>query len=105
MVMRDLLVEAPARGSVIPILFQHPDPEVTRDVLTNVIVAYYRKHVDAHQPVGVFGGVLTQEIQRLSNQLAHTEQQLREAKKTHFASASHSGVAGYSVCLQSPSKR
>ncbi len=81
LVMRGLVVDPlDGRGSVLFLIFQHPDPEIAQEVLSKVINVYYKKHREAHQPVGVFGSFLAQETERLHNQLAETDQQLREAK-------------------------
>jgi uncharacterized protein involved in exopolysaccharide biosynthesis/Mrp family chromosome partitioning ATPase len=80
LVLSKLDVYPPARGSVIPIFFQHPDPQVAQEVLGKIIVVYFKKHAEMHQPVGIFGDFLTQETKRLRSELAQTEQQLREAK-------------------------
>ena len=80
LVMKNTTIDLPVRGSVILITFRHSDPEIARQALNKIILAYFRKHADAHQPAGKMGNFLTQEIKRLREQLAVTEADLREAK-------------------------
>ncbi|MBI3853214.1 MAG: hypothetical protein HY298_23435 [Verrucomicrobia bacterium] len=67
-------------GSVISVFYEHPDPEVTREVLRKVIVAYVKKHKEMHQTAGIFGDFVSQETERLRTDLAQTEKELRAAK-------------------------
>src|SRR5664280_2487530 len=81
LVMRNLIIDPTlAKGSVIPIIFQHADPAIARETLGAIIHVYYKKHSEAHQPMGMFGDFLGQETKRLQDQLTETEQQLRSAK-------------------------
>ncbi len=80
LVMKNTTIDLPVKGSVIPITFRHSDPEIARLALNKIILAYFRKHADAHQPVGKMGDFLAQEIKRLREQLVVTEADLREAK-------------------------
>ena len=61
-------VEVQPNGSVISVSFQHPDPEVAKEVLHEVIVAYIKKHKEMHQSVGIFGDFLNQETERLRSE-------------------------------------
>ena len=80
MVSKNLIVDpTAAKGSVIPIIFQHPDSQMAQEVLCKVIPIYYKKHADAHQPVAVLGDFMTQETKRLRAQLAVTDRQLKQA--------------------------
>jgi polysaccharide biosynthesis transport protein len=81
LVVKNLILEPPTKGSVIPIIYQHPDPEVARAVLTAMISAYLKKHSEMHQPVGIYGEVLHEETERLQSELDKTDQALRAAKK------------------------
>jgi polysaccharide biosynthesis transport protein len=80
MVKRNIIVEPVRRSDVLRIIFQHPDREVVRPVLTQLIASYLRKHAEIHRDLGVSDEFLTQRTMTLSNQLAHTEEQLRNAK-------------------------
>lgn len=73
-------VEVQPNGSVISVSFQHPDPEVAKEVLHEVIVAYIKKHKEMHQSVGIFGDFLNQETERLRSNLSQTEKELMAAK-------------------------
>ena len=75
-----LKVQIPSSGSVISVSYEHPDPEVAQQVLSQVIVAYVNKHKEMHQPAEIFGSFITTETARLREQLHETEQKLKEAK-------------------------
>ena len=81
MVKRGLTVESTAGSSLIRISFQHPDPEVVQPVLSTIIDAYFTKHFQMHQGVGLFGDFLTNETTRLRSELAQTDNNLREVEK------------------------
>jgi uncharacterized protein involved in exopolysaccharide biosynthesis/Mrp family chromosome partitioning ATPase len=81
MVIKGLSIDAFGRGSVIPIVFQHPDSDVARRVLSEIITAYFKKHAEMHQPLEMFGSFMVQETNRLRADLDRTEQELRKAKK------------------------
>jgi polysaccharide biosynthesis transport protein len=66
-------------GNVIALTFQHPDPEMAKAVLTQIIDAYVKKQKEMRRPVGMYGE-LVKETERLTTSLALTDQQLREAK-------------------------
>jgi polysaccharide biosynthesis transport protein len=70
----------PHQGSVISLIYQHKDPEIAREVLKQVIVAYIKKHKEMHQNVGLFEDVFVKETTRLRSELASTEQKLREKR-------------------------
>ncbi|MFO1478364.1 MAG: Wzz/FepE/Etk N-terminal domain-containing protein [Verrucomicrobiota bacterium] len=80
MIVQNLTVEPPPRGGVILITFRHPDPQVARDVLTQTIAGYFRKHKEMHQPAGAYGDFVSQEVARVREQLTQTEKELRLAK-------------------------
>jgi polysaccharide biosynthesis transport protein len=70
----------PARGSLIAVEFEHPDPAMAREVLQQIIVAYIEKHKEMRKPAGLSGGFLSQEATRLHEELLATERRLKEAK-------------------------
>jgi succinoglycan biosynthesis transport protein ExoP len=76
-----LNVDPNVRDSVIPIMYQHPDPEVARDVLQAIISAYLNKHTEMHRPVGYSDDSLTREAARLQAELSTTETNLVNAKE------------------------
>ncbi len=75
-----LLVEAPPKSSVIRIVFHHPDSAIVQPVLAEVIARYLTMHKEIHQAAGISGDFLIQETDRLGNQLAQTEDELRKAR-------------------------
>lgn len=77
---KNLLVEAPPRSDILRIVFQNPDKDVVQPVLSQLIDAYLRKHVEIHRSIGAFDDVLTQQTDALRSQLAQTEEDLRKAK-------------------------
>jgi polysaccharide biosynthesis transport protein len=77
---KGLTVEVPPRSDILRIVFQHPNRQIVRPVLDQLISAYLRKHVEIHRNVGAFDDVLTQQTDALRSQLAQTEADLRKAK-------------------------
>jgi len=77
---RNLKVEVPRHSNVLRIIYQNPNQEIVQPVLTQIIEAYLRKHVQIHRSIGGFDDVLTQQTDALRSQLAQTEQELRKAK-------------------------
>ena len=80
LLQQNLKVEVPRRSNVLRIVFQNPNREVVQPVLTQIIEAYLRKHVQIHRSMGGFDDVLTQQTDALRSQLAQTEQDLRKAR-------------------------
>ncbi len=79
-IRQNLLVDVPPRSSVIRVIFQHPDLTIVQPVLTAVINAYLKKHVEIHEAVGIVGDFLTQETDQLRSRLVQTEDDLRKAR-------------------------
>jgi uncharacterized protein involved in exopolysaccharide biosynthesis/Mrp family chromosome partitioning ATPase len=77
---KGLTVAVPPRSDILRITFQYPNREIVQPVLSQLIDAYLRKHVEIHRNVGTFDDVLTQKTDALRSQLAQTEQDLRRAK-------------------------
>src|ERR1035441_10336601 len=75
-----LTVEVPPATDILHIVFRHPNREIVQSVLTQLIEAYLRKHVEIHRSVGAFDDVLQQQTDALRSQLAITEAELRKAK-------------------------
>jgi succinoglycan biosynthesis transport protein ExoP len=80
LIHKNLLVEVPKKSNVIRILFQHPDPEIVRPVLNDLIAIYFKRHAEIHRSVGAFDGFLVQETDKLRARLVETERELRRAK-------------------------
>ncbi len=78
-VRENLVVEPLPRRSVLAILFRHPDPEIAREVLRKVVVAYSDRHIELRNPLEL-GNFFTHETERLRKELEQTEQRLKEAK-------------------------
>jgi succinoglycan biosynthesis transport protein ExoP len=74
-----LVVDVPARSSVIHISFRHPDITVVQPVLREVIDRYLKMHTEIHSAKGLMGDVLSQETDQLRSRLAQTEADLRKA--------------------------
>lgn len=79
-IQKGLKLEVPNRSSVIEVGFQHPDREVVRPVLQELIMVYLNKHVSIHQGQGLFDRALENQTSSLKNALRETENQLREAR-------------------------
>jgi len=77
-IQRNLGVDVPRNSSVITILFSHPDPEISQQVLRELVDRYLKKHVEIHRTMGMVGDFLTQETDQLRSRLAQTEEELRK---------------------------
>jgi polysaccharide biosynthesis transport protein len=77
---RNLVVTVPPSSSVVNIVVKHPDPEIVRPVLAEVISRYFQMHSDAHRAAGALGTSLEQEAEALKNKLRATEDDLRSEK-------------------------
>ena len=77
---KSLLVEVPPRSDILRIVFQSPNRDIVQPVLTQLIDAYMRKHIEIHRSIGAFDDVLTQQTDALRSQLAQTEEDLRRAQ-------------------------
>jgi uncharacterized protein involved in exopolysaccharide biosynthesis/Mrp family chromosome partitioning ATPase len=77
------LVAEPAMKtpSIIDVSFHHPDPDIARDVLREIIDAYINKSAEEHRTIGDSDEYLDSETKRLREQLEATEQELSEAKR------------------------
>ena len=75
-----LTLESLPRSDILRIVFRHPNSEIVKLVLTQLIDAYRLKHVEIHRSIGAFDDVLTQQTDALRSQLAQTEADLRKAK-------------------------
>ena len=73
-------VSVEGQGSVIHIVFRHPDPDVVQPVLNELIRSYHDMHFQVHQMVGSSDDFLTEETARLRLQIAETEADLLSAK-------------------------
>ncbi|MDD5141097.1 MAG: Wzz/FepE/Etk N-terminal domain-containing protein [Verrucomicrobiales bacterium] len=79
MVVKGLEIEQISGGNVLVISFEHPDPNVVQDVLKQVIVSYYKKHNEMHQPVQI-SDFLSKETERLRGRLTQIDEELQKAK-------------------------
>ncbi|HVU15391.1 MAG TPA: Wzz/FepE/Etk N-terminal domain-containing protein [Candidatus Didemnitutus sp.] len=70
---------ADARGNVLRVAFEHPDPRIVQPVLREVIDRYRKKHAEIHHSEGLLSDSLTQETDQLRQQLAQTEEELHQA--------------------------
>jgi uncharacterized protein involved in exopolysaccharide biosynthesis len=76
----NLSIEPLPRSSVIQLVYKNADPSVVQPVLTAVIDAYYKKHVEVHRQAAAIGDFLSQETDQLRAQLEQTEDELRKEK-------------------------
>ena len=80
LISRNLLVQAPGKGNVIQMVFQHSDPKVIQPVLRNLMDGYRAKHVAIHQAVGILDEFLKEQTEKLRRQLLKTQQELAAVK-------------------------
>src|SRR5262249_53406353 len=77
-IRRNLTVEPGKKSNIILIRFQHPNPEICVQVLTQLIEAYFKKHVEVHRGIGALDGALNQQPDQVRARLAETEKELKE---------------------------
>jgi len=79
-VRQNLLIEPLAKSSVIRLTYSSQDPAIVQPVLTAVVEAYLKKHVEVHRGAGAVDDFLSQETDQLRSRLVQTEDELRQAK-------------------------
>jgi succinoglycan biosynthesis transport protein ExoP len=79
-VQRQLSVDVPKNSTVLPLIFEHRDPVIARQVLEHVIDVYYKLHFKAHRQVGVLDDFLTTQTDQLHSNLLQTGEALKTAK-------------------------
>ena len=79
-VQRNLVVNPLPKSSVIQLIFQSQDPALVQPVLTAIIEAYLKKHVEVHRGIELGGDFLSQETDQLRSRLSQTEDELRRAR-------------------------
>ncbi|MGA2243429.1 MAG: Wzz/FepE/Etk N-terminal domain-containing protein [Verrucomicrobiota bacterium] len=77
---RNLRVNPVPDSSVIYLTFHHPDPDLVRPVLAELITDYQDKHVQVHKAIGMSDDTLADVTSQLRLQIAQTEDELRIAK-------------------------
>ena len=76
----NLKVEPVPDSSVIYVTFRHPDPDLVRPVLAEILADYKDKHEQVHKAIGITDDTLADETSQLRLQIAATEDELRIAK-------------------------
>jgi len=79
-VFANLNVDIPKKSSLLNITYANPDPIIAQPVLTAVVDAYYRRHLQIHRPAGSFDDFLTQQTDQMRARLSQTEEELRKAR-------------------------
>ena len=64
-IARNLLVQAPGKGNVIRMVFQHNNPVIIQPVLRSLMDGYRAKHVAIHQAAGILDEFLKQQTEKL----------------------------------------
>lgn len=77
---RQLVIDPVAKSSVIRLVYKNSDPTVVQPVLTAIVEAYLKKHVEVHRGILTAGDFLSQETDQLRARLSQTEDELRKAK-------------------------
>jgi succinoglycan biosynthesis transport protein ExoP len=80
LVRKSLVIEPLPKSSVIRLTFGSADPTLVQPVLTAIVDAYLKKHVEVHRGMGAVGDFLSQETDQLRSRLSQTEDDLRKAK-------------------------
>jgi polysaccharide biosynthesis transport protein len=93
-ILKNLSVDAPRKGNIISIVFQHSNPEIVQPVLDRLIEAYLKRHVQIHQALGMLDDFLAQQTDQIRSRLTGTEDELRILKnKTGIVSLEESKKA------------
>ena len=79
-VKNQLKVESTKDSSVIYVTFRHPDPELVKPVLSEIISDYFEKHKQVHAAIGVSDETLQERIAQLRLEMSQTDEELRMAK-------------------------
>jgi uncharacterized protein involved in exopolysaccharide biosynthesis/Mrp family chromosome partitioning ATPase len=79
-VLNNLHVETKGGSSVIDLTFRHPDPDLVKPVLTEIIHVYQEKHAEVHRAIGISDDTLSDETSKLRLEISQTEDELRIAK-------------------------
>jgi polysaccharide biosynthesis transport protein len=79
-IQQNLTIEPLPKSSVIRLVFKSADATLVQPVLTAVVDAYQKKHIEVHRAAGAAGDFLAQETDQLRSQLSQTEDGLRKAK-------------------------
>ena len=79
-IARNLLVQAPGKGNVIRMVFQHKNPAIIQPVLRALMDGYRAKHVAIHQAAGILDEFLKQQTEKLREELLKTQQDLAAVK-------------------------
>ncbi len=79
LVRGNLDVSVGQSSTVIHVSFRHPDPELTTQILREIIDNYYKMHVEAHRASGALGDALQADADSMKQRLNQTEDELRRA--------------------------
>lgn len=80
-VLGGLTVQVPRRSSVMWVTYQHPRPEMTVRVLSEVIDRYLERHVEAHRFSGSYE-TLQRETDMMKANLQKTQKELNDLKSS-----------------------
>lgn len=80
MIAQTLDVQAPGKGNVINIGFQHPNREIVQPVLQQLIDLYKKKHRELHDAGGILDPFLLQQAEHFRSELLAVEQELSKTK-------------------------
>jgi uncharacterized protein involved in exopolysaccharide biosynthesis/Mrp family chromosome partitioning ATPase len=78
-IKQNLDVSVGQSSSVIHVSLKHPDAEMVRTILTQIIENYLKMHVEAHRATGMLGEALQAEADTLRARLNQTDDDLRRA--------------------------
>ncbi|WP_367871198.1 GumC family protein [Luteolibacter sp. Populi] len=73
-------VKPASKGSnVVLVIYRNPDPQLTVDVLNEVVKRYYQKHLEIHRSLSAFEAVAKQ-VEEVGTKLRKTEADLNKLK-------------------------
>lgn len=78
-VQNSIRAEAPRKSNVMLVSYSHPEPEVAKEALEQIVEAYRERHMEVHNNVGKKDQVLTKQILDLRQRLQETEAEFGKA--------------------------
>ena len=80
MLYEGLNIEIPKLSNIIKIGLTHPDPEIAQRALQQLIVFYFKRHVEIHRSLGTMDAVLAQQTDQIRSRLIQTDQDIQDLR-------------------------
>ena len=80
MIYNGLKVEIPKLSNVIKVSMTHPDPEIARLALQQLVDFYFKRHAEIHRGLGTMDAILAQQTDQVRMRLVQTDEELRDLR-------------------------